>query len=326
MIRKENKPIKMSHENDIVYDIIIIGSGPAAYQAAIYAQEVKVLMLEGGIIGNNGPGGQLTTTTLVDNYPGFAESISGPDLMIKMKNHAMHENIVFKEETALKISETENYFVTKTKKFEYFSRSIIIATGAQAKRLNALGTDRLWQNGISSCAVCDGYMCLEKTAVVIGGGDSAMEESLHLSSIAKKVLLIHRRDKFRSRKDMFERVEKNTKIEILRSHVLVEAKGDEFLESIIVKNIKNDEIKEIQVDGLFFAIGHIPNTSFIPENFIKKDSDGYIITDEKMRTSRNGIFACGDVQDRIYRQANTAAATGCEAALSALAYLKTTKF
>ena len=308
---------------NVLYDIIIIGSGPAAYQAAIYSQDVKVLMLEGGLIGNNGPGGQLTTTTLVDNYPGFPDGINGPDLMIKMKKQAEHENLTTKEETATAISDEKNsLFSVTTAENVYSCKSVIIATGAQAKRLVAEGTERLWQNGISSCAVCDGFIFRDQPVAVIGGGDSAMEESLHLASIASKVYLLHRRDDFRSRRDMLERVEKNPKIEILRSHVLKEAKGEEALESIRVENVKTKEIKEIELSGLFFAIGHTPNTSFIPDTFLKKDESGYLIATESMETSKKGIFACGDVQDKIYRQANTAAGTGCIAAISAKKYLK----
>lgn len=305
-----------------IYDIIIIGSGPAAYQAAIYIQEVKVLVLEGGLIGNNGVGGQLTTTTLVDNYPGFPEGIDGPELMIKMKEQAKHENITFKEETVTGIEEKNEIYSLKTDENEYLAKSVIIATGAQAKRLEAKGTTDYWQKGISSCAVCDGFLFVDKTVAVIGGGDSAMEESLHLASIASKVILLHRRDEFRSRKDMLERVEKNKKIEILRSFVLEEAKGDEYLSSIVVKDVKTGETKQIEVDGLFFAIGHTPNTSFISDGFLEKDTDGYLVVDKNMKTNKPGIFACGDVQDKIYRQANTAAATGCLAGISALNYLK----
>lgn len=310
----------MSEET--IFDIIIIGSGPAAYQAALYSQEVRVLVLEGGVIGNNGPGGQLTTTTLVDNYPGFPDGIDGPELMNRMKKQIKHPNTTTREETVINVTKKEQIFTCSTKNNHYFGKSVIIATGAQAKRLEAKGVDVFWQNGISSCAVCDGFLFLNKIVAVIGGGDCAMEESLHLSSIASKVYLIHRRDEFRSRKDMLAKTERHSKIEIIRSSVLIEAKGAESLDSILIKNVKTNTIQEISVSGLFFAIGHTPNTSFLPENLVEKDETGYIITDDDMRTSQQGIFACGDVQDKIYRQANTAAATGCVASLSALGYLK----
>ncbi|KRH94256.1 Thioredoxin reductase [Pseudoloma neurophilia] len=304
------------------YDIIIVGSGPAAYQAALYCKDVNILILEGGIVGNNGPGGQLTTTTLVDNYPGFPHGINGPELMEIMKKQVKHPNVVTKEQTVTNIEEKDKVFCVKTEKDKFIAKSVIIATGAQAKRLDAKGTDIFWQNGISSCAVCDGFLFLDKVVAVIGGGDSAMEEALHLASIASKVYIIHRRDEFRSRKDMLERAEKNKKIEILRSYTLVEAKGNETLQSIAIKNLKTDEIEDLEVSGMFFAIGHTPNTSFIADNFLKKDETGYLLVDKNLQTSREGIFACGDVQDKIYRQANTAAATGCLAAISALKYLK----
>lgn len=314
---------QMSNPN--FFDIIIIGSGPAAFQAAIYCKKLNVLLLEGGIIGNNGPGGQLTTTTLVDNYPGFPNGVQGPELMKKMKEQVKNENLSLKEETCQSLTEFDTSFLVKTDKAEYTCKSVIIATGAQAKRLEAKGTQKFWQNGISSCAICDGFIFLDLPVAVIGGGDSAMEESLYLASIASKVYLIHRRDEFRSRKDMLTRVEKNPKITILRSHVLVEAKGINSLDSISIKDLKKDCLKELQISGLFFAIGHTPNTFFITDDFLKKDEAGYIITDENMQTSKKGIFACGDVQDKIYRQANTAAATGCIAAFSALRYIEKNK-
>ncbi|ELQ75359.1 Thioredoxin reductase [Trachipleistophora hominis] len=306
----------------MVYDVIIIGSGPAAYSAALYLQDYKVLVLEGGIVGNNGPGGQLTTTTVVDNYPGYPNGITGPELMMIMKKQVESKNLCTKEETAtaLSVSSEGRFFNVCTRQGDYVAYSIVIATGAQAKRLCVPGTATFWQKGISTCAVCDGHLFLDEVVAVIGGGDSAMEESLYLAGIARKVYLIHRRDTFRSRKDMLMRVEKNKKIEIIRSSILVEAKGEKLLSSIVVKNVVNDELCELAVDGLFFAVGHLPNTDFIKKGFVEMD-EGYIKTDSLMRTSRKGVFACGDVQDRIYRQANTAAASGCIAALSVREYL-----
>ncbi|ELA48451.1 thioredoxin-disulfide reductase [Vavraia culicis subsp. floridensis] len=306
----------------IAYHVIIIGSGPAAYSAALYLQDYRVLMLEGGIVGNNGPGGQLTTTTVVDNYAGYPNGITGPELMATMKKQAEHENLCTKEETATALSVSSDcpIFRVSTKKGDYFAYSIVIATGAQAKRLCAPGTATFWQKGISTCAVCDGYIFLDEVVAVIGGGDSAMEESLYLAGIARKVYLIHRRDTFRSRKDMLMRAERNKKIEIIRSSTLVEAKGDKCLKSIIIRNVVDGVSSELAVDGLFFAVGHLPNTDFIEKDFVEMD-EGYIRTDSLMRTSRTGVFACGDVQDRVYRQASTAAASGCIAAQSVHEYL-----
>lgn len=306
-----------------IYDVIIIGSGPSAYSAALYLRKYSVLMLEGCMSEGVGPGGQLTTTTMVDNYPGYPDGVMGPDLIDIMKRQVESKNLTIKTELAIDINKhvQPSCYIVKTRRKHYYTRSVIIATGANAKKLDVPGADVFWQQGISTCAVCDGYIFANKTVAVVGGGDTSMEESLYMSKIAKQVYLIHRRDIFRSRKDMLLRAEKEPKIKILRSFVLDGVFGDTLLRGICVRNLKTNEIERISVDGLFFAIGHVPNTSFCNRGFIDMDSEGYIMTNDAMETNRAGIFACGDVQDKVYRQANTAAASGCIAALSATKYL-----
>lgn len=310
-----------------VKDVIIVGSGPAAYSCAVRLKGLcSALLIEGGYIGGNGPGGQLTTTTLVDNYPGFPEGIRGPELVALMAEHAGIQTI---SETAVSLSiiRDENgaagpVFEVRTEKNAYLARCVVIATGAAAKRLNVPGTgeDEFWMRGISACAVCDGWAYRDKVCCVIGGGDSAMEETKYLAGIAKCVYLVHRRDKFRARADMVEKVVRLENVKILRNYVLVRAEGTDLLERVVLKSTVNESEKTINVNGLFFGIGHVPNSAFV-KGVVNLDEDGYVITTSRMETSVPGIFACGDVQDKKIRQANTAAASGCVAALSALKYL-----
>ncbi|WUR05169.1 thioredoxin reductase [Vairimorpha necatrix] len=304
----------------MIEKIIIIGSGPAAYSAAIYTQEMNPLMLRGGFIGSIGPGGQLTTTTHVDNYPGYPKGVQGPDLMTTMYEQVEKLGIRQIDRTVINIQKEEGIFLVKTKKITYKTECIIISTGASAKRLYVEGTgdNELWQKGISACAVCDGYFYKDKITCVIGGGDSAMEEVLFLSKICKKVYLIHRREEFRCRPDKLQEVKNTDNIKILTPYNLKSAHGTDKLEYILL-----DNNKKIELDGLFFGIGHTPNTQFIEENFSNILSDDkYIKVDEKCQTEEEGIYACGDVFDKKYRQAVTAAASGCVAGKNALKYIK----
>jgi thioredoxin reductase (NADPH) len=332
----------------MIYDTIIIGSDPAAYQCALYLNQFSTILLEGGYIGNNGPGGQLTTTTTVDNYPAIVK-ISGPELVEKMKIHCdakiisetatsielVEENS--KDDLISKINDEESgklknkmnpkrfnkIFEVKTENKSYFTVTVVVATGASARRLNVEGTgdDEFWSNGVSSCAVCDGFLFKDKIVAVVGGGDAAMEETLYLSKICKKVFVVHRRNEFRARNDMFERAKNCGNVEFLTPFVLKKVGGVETVEFMEIENAdKNGEVMKIDIDGLFFGIGHDPNTGFIKS--LDKDNNGYLITNNKMETSCNGVFACGDVQDKKFRQANTAAASGCVAALSVIDYFK----
>ncbi len=301
-------------------DVIIIGSGPAAYTCAIYLKGRSVLLIEGGYVGNNGPGGQLTTTTTVDNYPCFPDGISGPDLVDLMVEHAAVATV---SETASALTWRDNddarVFEVVTEKGVHRARCVVIATGSAAKRLYVPGThdNEFWNRGVSSCAVCDGWAFRDKVCCVIGGGDSAMEETTYIASIARAVYLVHRSEAFRARADMFARVQRLKNVTILTCRELVRATGTDKLEAIVLASTAGEEEIVIAVDGLFFGIGHVPNTSFLTEIDL---SEGHVVTNAKMETSVRGVFACGDVQDKKYRQANTAAATGCIAALTAIDY------
>ena len=307
-------------------NVVIIGSGPSAHTAAIYAgrANLKPLMFEGLMAGGIAAGGQLTTTTEVENFPGFPEGISGPDLMIRMREQAVKCGTRIQTVTVDKVDLSHQPFKVFAGSEIIETQALIIATGATAKRLGIEGEEKLWQRGISACAVCDGALPIfrNKPLLVIGGGDSAIEEATHLTKYASKVFIAVRRDVFRASKAMQERVKANEKIEILWNTNVIEAIGDVKLTHLKIKNNKTNEESMIEVSGLFYAIGHKPNTDFL-DNQIKLDETGYIkTTPGTTQTNISGVFACGDVQDKIYRQAITAAGSGCMAALEAEKYLE----
>ncbi|KAI5157096.1 thioredoxin reductase (NADPH) [Nematocida parisii] len=308
--------------------VIIIGSGPAAYSASIYASKYKPLILAGDYTSSTQfPGGQLTTTTDVDNYPGFPSGIAGPDLASLFNKHAQ-EYARIRELWVNSISQDEGYFVLSTKEGIFRSKAVIIATGSVAKKLNAPGVDKYWQSGISACATCDGWAFSGRVVVVIGGGDTAMEEVQYLSQIASKVILVHRSETFRARPDLLSKIRNLPNVEIITWSVLVEAKGDNTsLSSVVIKNVKTEEITEVATDGLFFAIGHDPSTSFLKS--LEQETgkrilanDNYVLTNKNsMQTEIEGLYAAGDVQDNKYRQAITAAYSGMVAGQSATEWL-----
>jgi thioredoxin reductase (NADPH) len=307
--------------------LLIIGSGPAAHTAAIYAAraELKPVLFEGFMAGGIAAGGQLTTTTDVENFPGFPEGIMGPELMEKLRAQSERFGTTIYTETVNEIDLSSRPFKYKADAQEGSADAVIIATGATAKRLDIPGANdgQLWQRGISACAVCDGALPAfrEQPLAVIGGGDSAVEEASFLTKYGSKVYLIHRRDELRASKIMQQRAFDNPKIDILWSSVVTEAKGGDFLEAITVKDLKTDQESDIPVAGLFFAIGHIPNTDFLSDQ-LETDEQGYLITKpDSTQTSIPGVFAAGDVQDKKWRQAITAAGTGCMAALEAEHFL-----
>ncbi len=303
--------------------VIIIGSGPAGLTAAIYLARASLnpLCIEGFISGGVA-GGQLMITTEVENFPGFPEAISGPELMDRMKKQAMKFGTRFVSEDVIDCDLTKTPFLLRTASSTFEAETVIIATGATAKRLSIPSHGKFWNRGISACAVCDGGLPIFRNQVlaVVGGGDTAMEESLYLTHFASEVILIHRRDEFRASKAMQKRVLNNPKIKILYSTIIEDAIGDKSLSGLRIKNLKSGEIKEIEVKGLFYAIGHKPNTDFL-KGQIEIDNEGYIITKERTMTSAEGVFACGDVQDKIYRQAITAAGSGCMAGVDCERYL-----
>ena len=307
-------------------NVIIIGSGPAGHTAAIYTARasLKPLMFEGMMAGGMAPGGQLTTTTEIENFPGFPEGISGPLLMERMREQSLKHGARIATETVARVDLSQRPFRVVTEAgTETHAQVLIVASGATARRMHIAGEDKFWQRGISACAVCDGALPLfrGKVLVVVGGGDSAIEEACHLSKYAAKVILMHRRDELRASKAMQDRVRANPRIEIMWNTVPVEAYGDKFLAGLRVKDVKTQSSAELACSGLFYAIGHAPNTIFLGGQ-LDLDDAGYIRTvPGTTQTSVAGVFACGDVQDRQYRQAVVAAGSGCMAALDAERFL-----
>lgn len=307
--------------------VVIIGSGPAAHTAAIYSARASLqpLLFEGMMAGGVAPGGQLTTTTDVENFPGFPEGINGYDLMVKMREQSVRWGTRIETQTIEKV----NFSVHP---FEVFpegatepvkASTVIVSTGATAKRLGIKGEETYWNKGISACAVCDGALPIfrHKPLIVIGGGDTAAEEATFLTHYASKVYLLVRRDVLRASKAMQNRVFKDPKIEVVWNTEAIEAVGQDKLTGVRVKNQKTGEEKVYEVSGLFYAIGHVPNTAFLGGQ-LTLDDTGYVITEPRSTaTSIDGIFAAGDVQDKIYRQAVTAAGSGCMAALEAERWL-----
>ena len=301
--------------------VIIIGSGPAGLTAATYAARAN---LEPLVFEGVQPGGQLTITTDVENYPGFPDGIMGPDLMDKFRDQAKRfgAECYFKHVT--KVDLESNPFKVWVADEAFTSDSIIIATGATAKLLGLESEKNLMGHGVSACATCDGFFFKDKKVFVIGGGDSAMEEASFLTKFASEVQIIHRRNELRASKIMQDRVLNNPKIHIQWNTTLEDIKGnvDDGVSAVILKDIISGDIRSEECDGVFLAIGHTPNTELF-DNFLNLDEKKYICTDDNStKTSVPGIFACGDVQDSIYRQAVTAAGSGCMAAIDAERYLE----
>ncbi len=309
-----------------VEKVVIIGSGPAGHTAAIYTgrAQLEPLMFEGFMAAGIAAGGQLTTTTEIENFPGFI-SIDGTQLMMQMRDQSEHSGARIITETVEKVDLSSRPFKVYPEGGDMVeTETLIVATGATAKRMGVPGEDKYWQRGISACAVCDGGLPIYRNQhlVVVGGGDSACEEAQYLTKFASKVTMLVRRDQLRASKVMQERVFKHDKIEILWNTVLVEALGDgDALTSLKIKNVKDGSTRVIEAKGLFYAIGHKPNTDFL-DGQLELDETGYIITKPgTTKTSVEGVFACGDVQDKVYRQAITSAGTGCMAAIEAEHFL-----
>ena len=309
-----------SAEKKIKNDLTIIGSGPAGLTAALYAARgnLNPLVIEGFP-----PGGQLTLTTDVENFPGFPGGVMGPDLMIKFREQAekFGAKIITGEVTKVDFS-SKNLQLFLDDNTIIDSSSIIISTGASAKMLGLEEESELIGKGVSTCATCDGFFFKDQIVVVVGGGDSAMEEALFLTKFAKKVFIIHRREEFRASQIMLERAQSNSKIEfILNTEVSqINNPKENKVTDIVIKNTKDGKSKSMNTDAVFIAIGHIPNTSLF-KNFLNLNENGYILTDEGTKTNIPGVFACGDVQDWEYRQAITAAGSGCMAAIDTERYL-----
>ena len=299
-------------------DVLVIGSGPAGYTAAIYAIRAgyKVKLITG-----NQDGGQLTITSFIENYPGFSEKITGPELMMRMKQQAEHLGVQVEYDMIESVDFSSRPFICNGESGNiYESRSVIIATGANAKWLGLESEDRYKNKGVSACATCDGFFFKNKIVAVVGGGNAAVEEAIYLTNFAEKVFLIHRRDSLRAEKIMQDRLMGNPKIEVVWNSRVAEILGDEKrVTGVLLEN--DGKLQKIDLDGVFVAIGHSPATKIFKEK-LDLDENGYIIVDGT-KTSVKGVFAAGDVCDPIYRQAIVSAGQGCKAAIDADKFLST---
>ena len=300
-------------------DVLIIGSGPAGYTAAIYAARAN---LKPHLVSGLEPGGQLTITTDVENYPGFGEVIQGPWLMEQMKEQAVKVGTKFHHDIISNVEFNNNPFHAETDSgIKFITKSIIIATGAQARWLNIESENKFKGFGISACATCDGFFFKDRKVAVIGGGNSAAEEALFLTKFASEVFLIHRRDQLRAEKILQDRLKNNSKIKFIWNTEVSKFIGDQDLKSIELYHKDKNENSNLDLDGVFIAIGHDPATKLF-KGQIDMDSEGYIITKpDSTETSLKGVYAAGDVKDKVYRQAITAAGMGCMAALEAEKFL-----
>lgn len=298
--------------------VVIIGSGPAGLTAAIYAARADLNPL---VIAGTTWGGQLMNTTEIENFPGFVNGILGPELMNNMVEQAKRFGAEFVFENATQVICEVDKKIVKTYENEYETDAVIIATGATPRKLGIPGEDKFYGKGVSTCATCDAAFFKDKVVAVIGGGDSAMEESTFLTRFAKKVYLIHRRDEFRASPIMIERAVKNPKIEILYNTEVKEVNGDLKVKSITLFNNQTNETSDLEIDGMFLAIGHIPVTDYLGKD-IELTEDGYVKSTDGVHTSIIGVFVAGDVEDHKYRQAITAAGAGCKAALEAQKWLE----
>lgn len=302
----------------MVEELIIIGAGPAGYTAAIYAarDDLKPLVISG-----IEPGGQLMLTNTVENYPGFPDGIFGSQLMDLFRKQAEKFGARFVFDEVSSIDFSVRPFKVQVGSSEYSAHALIIATGAKARWLNIESEKKFIGKGVSSCATCDAAFFKGKNVIVVGGGDTAMEDSLYLTSFASSVTIVHRRDQFRASKIMQDRVFANNKIKIIWDSVVEEIIGDNKVTGVKIKNVKTNEITEMKIDGIFVAIGYDPVTKFL-EGKLELDELGYIKAIDEVKTSIDGVYVAGDVSDRVYKQAITAAGSGAKAALQVRAYLQ----
>ena len=302
------------------YDVVIVGSGPAGYTAALYAARANldVLVFQGFEVG-----GQLMLTSDVENYPGYRDGVVGPDMMDDFEAQAARFGAKMRPENVERVDLSERPFKLWAEGEEEptLARTVVIATGAQARWLGLPGESRLMGRGVSGCATCDGFFFKDKRVAVVGGGDTAMEEALFLTKYAAEVLLIHRRDEFRASKIMLGRAQKNPKITFITDTVVEDVLGEDSVEGLRTRNLKTDAEGELEVEGFFAAIGHEPATGIF-KGQVEMDEGGYILQKENTMTSVPGVFAAGDVSDKRYRQAVTAAGDGCRAAIDAERWLE----
>jgi len=298
--------------------VIIIGSGAAAYTAAIYAARANMDPL---VFGGVSMGGQLMITSEVENFPGFPEPVQGPELMERMQKQVERLGVAIINEYVIKVDLSRRPFYLETTEGRAASASaLIIATGANAKWLGIESEKRLMGHGVSACATCDGFFFKNKEVVVVGGGDTAMEEATFLTKFAAKVVVVHRRDSLRASKIMQDRAKKNPKISFIWDSAVEEITGNGHVDGVKLKNLKTKAVTALKCEGVFMAIGHTPTTAFLGGQ-LKMDENGYLVADDRTRTSVEGVFAAGDVMDHRYRQAITAAGMGCKAALEAERWL-----
>ncbi|KFM19785.1 Thioredoxin reductase protein [Marine Group I thaumarchaeote SCGC AAA799-P11] len=314
---KDDGP-KIPDKKKTKFDVVIIGAGPSGYTAGIYCSRAgyDTLILSGIL-----PGGQLVNTTEVENYPGFENGIMGPDLMmIEMRKQCQRMGTTIVDDEAVDVDFRRKPLKVLTASEEYEGRAIIIATGANPRKLGLEGEETFGGKGVSYCATCDGPFFRNQELVVVGGGDSAVEEATFLTKFATTVHLVHRRDELRASKVMQDRAQSNEKIKFHWDSAVTDIKGDQKVQEVVLKNLKTNEESKLTVGGLFVAIGHEPNTKLF-KNQIDLDEEGYVILKNKTHTNIEGVFAAGDVHDRIYRQAITAAGYGCMAAIDVDKYL-----
>lgn len=305
-------------ENNNIHNTIIIGSGPAGLTAALYAARAELSPL---VIGGLTWGGQLMLTSEVENYPGFPEGIIGPELMQNMRKQAERFGAKILDENVISADFKSTPFTLKTDKAEFTAKTVIIATGADANWLGLPNEQRLRGKGVSACATCDGFFFKDKEVVVIGGGDSAMEEASFLTKFASKVTILHRREEFRASKIMLKRAQENPKIVFMTNIQVVDVLGENFVEGVKIQDVKTGEEKILKVNGYFSAIGHTPATKIFSQAGVEVDQKGYIVVKNHTRTNIEGVFVAGDVNDPRYRQAVSAAGMGCMAALDVEKFL-----
>lgn len=300
------------------YDVIVLGSGPAGLTAAIYTARAKLQTL---VISGNLPGGQLMTTSDVENYPGFPNGIFGPELMMNMRQQAERFEATVMDDTATQVDFQHKPFRILTTDREFEAEAVIVATGASPRKLGLKSEETFGGKGVSYCATCDGPFFKGEDLVVVGGGDSAVEEATFLTKFAKSVHLVHRRDKLRASRILQERAFDNPKIKFLWNSVVTGISGDNKVHSVTVQDVNSNETKKLEVGGIFIAIGHIPNTEVF-KGQLDMDEAGYLKITNHTHTSIEGVFAAGDVHDHRYRQAVTAAGFGCMAAMDVEKYLQ----
>ena len=303
-----------------INQVIIVGSGPAGLTAAIYAARAG---LEPLVIEGYGAGGQLMITTDVENYPGFPDGVQGPDMMMMFRAQAERFGTRFITADVSRVDFSERPFRVWVDSDEYVGNSVIVSTGASARWLGIDGETRLRGKGVSACATCDGFFFKDKPVVVVGGGDTAMEEALFLTRMCESVTVVHRRDEFRASAIMAQRVLENPKITVVWNARVVDVEGADVVEGVRVEDVNTGEQSVIPAAAMFVAIGHQPNTELF-EGILDADGEGYLLTDGT-NTNVEGVFACGDVQDTVYRQAITAAGSGCMAAIDAERWLEATE-